>query len=192
MDDDGAPPNATTDGPFGGTALATPTASSYGVPDSSASTRGPLASSSSSGRYFPFSSALSMRYCLESAGVILQTLPDLPQVHMAGAGSKFYSFTPFACPIILAGYTFLMLRQKIENCASPVELENGSRSLLDECERGAASCMEVLDGFAQAWMHLEDAASELMNSSFTRSPLFHTMWLLIPVVVHMKEAAKYL
>lgn len=83
---------------------------------------------------------------------------------MAGNNSKFYTFTPFACPIILAGYTFLMLRQKVENYRSPAELEPGSHSLLSECEHGAASCMEVLDGFSQAWMHLEDAASELMSS----------------------------
>lgn len=151
-----------------------------------------MASSGSSGRHFPFSSALSKRYCLESAGVILQTLPDLPQVHIAGADSRFYSFTPFACPIILAGYTFLMLRQKAGSYASPTEFGHGSRSLLDECQRGAASCMEVLDGFAQVWMHLEDAASGLTSPYFTRSPLYEMTWPLIYVPVRMKDAAKYL
>lgn len=159
--------------------LAAPTASGTVVPESSASTRDSLASNGSSGRHFPFSSALSTRYCLESAGVILQTLPDLPQVHMAGADSKLYSFTPFACPIILAGYTFLMLRQKAENYASPTEFEHGSRSLLNECERSAASCIEVLDGFARVWMHLEDAASELTSSCFTRFLLNEMAWPLI-------------
>lgn len=113
-----------------------------------------------------------MRYCLESAGVILQILPDLSQVHMAGTNSKFYTFTPFACPIMLAGYTFLMLRHKAENYGPPTGIEVGKSSVLSECERGAASCMEVLDGFSQAWMHLEDAASKLMGfylSSFPTS-----------------------
>lgn len=150
--------------------LAALTASGNVVPESSASTRDYLASSGSSGKHFPFSSALSMRYCLESAGVILQTLPDLPQVQVAGADSKFYSFTPFACPIILAGYTFLMLRQKAESYASPTGFEHGSHSLLNECERGAASCIEVLDGFAQVWMHLEDAASGLTSPYFYKIP----------------------
>lgn len=111
-----------------------------------------------------------MRYCLESAGMILQTLPDLSQVHMAGTESKFYTFTPFACPIMLAGYTFLMLRQKAENYGPPTGIEAGKNSLLSECERGAASCMEVLDGFSQAWMHLEDAASKLMGFCLSRFP----------------------
>lgn len=95
--------------------------------------------------------------------MILQTLPDLSQVHMAGTDYKFYTFTPFACPIILAGYTFLMLHQKVENYRSPTALEPGSRSLPSECELGSASCIEVLNGFSQAWMHLEDAASKLMS-----------------------------
>lgn len=137
------------------------TASDNIVPKSSTS----IASSSSSGRHFPFSSALSLRYCLESAGVILRTLPDLSQVNMAGTDYKFYTFTPFACPIILAGYTFLMLREKVENYGSSTAIQPGSRSLLSECELGAASCMEILDGFSQAWMHLEDAASGLNPSS---------------------------
>lgn len=126
--------------------------------------------------------------CLESAGVILRTLPDLSQVHIAGNNSKFYTFTPFACPIILAGYTFLMLRQKVESYESPT----GSRDLLSECEHGAASCMEVLDGFSQAWMHLEDAAGELMSLFFSRFHIYHTGWVLTFVAVHMKEAAKSL
>lgn len=111
-----------------------------------------------------------MRYCLESAGMILQILPDLSQVHMAGTDSKFYTFTPFACPIMLAGYTFLMLRHKAENYGPPTGIKAGKRSLLSECERGAASCMEVLDGFSQAWMHLEDAASKLMGFCLSRLP----------------------
>ncbi|KAI7781489.1 hypothetical protein LA080_014665 [Diaporthe eres] len=163
LDDDSAP-GSNMDDPFRGSAPATSTASGNIVPNSSSS----IASSSSPGRHFPFSSALSLRYCLESAGVNLQTLPDLSQVNMAGTDYKFYTFTPFACPIILAGYTFLMLRQKVDNYGSPTEYEPGSRSLLSECEHGAASCVEVLDGFSQAWIHLEDAA------------------------MHMKEAAKSL
>lgn len=111
-----------------------------------------------------------MRYCLESAAMILQILPDLSQVHMAGTDSKFYTFTPFACPIMLAGYTFLMLRHKAENYGSPMGIEAEKNSLLSECERGAASCMEVLDGFSQAWMHLEDAASKLMGFCLSRFP----------------------
>lgn len=87
---------------------------------------------------------------------------------MAGTDSKFYTFTPFACPIMLAGYTFLMLRHKADTHASPTEIEAGHCSLLSECERGAASCMEVLDGFSQAWMHLEDAASELLSFYLAR------------------------
>lgn len=131
-----------------------------------------------------------MRCCLESAGVILQILPDLSQVHMAGTDSKFYTFTPFACPIMLAGYTFLMLRHKAENHGPPTGIEAGKRSRLSECERGAASCMEVLDGFSQAWMHLEDAASKLMSTCLKITDL--TVGLLISVEGYMRENAKCL
>jgi hypothetical protein len=106
-----------------------------------------------------------MRYCLESARVIAQTLPDVATVQMAGTDSKFYTFTPFACPIMLAGYTFLMLRHKADTCGSPAEPGHGNRELRGECDRGAASCMDVLDGFSQAWLHLGDAASELTSLS---------------------------
>lgn len=108
-----------------------------------------------------------MRCCLESASVILQTLPNLATVQMADAGSKFYSFTPFACSIMLAGYTFLMLRHKADACGMPTEHGFIERDLPSQCERGAASCMELLDGFSRVWMHLGDAASELMCPLFS-------------------------
>lgn len=157
------------DRPDGSDSSASPSSRNI-VSVSSTNTTDSLTNSRSSSSYFPFSSELSMCYCLESAGVILQTLPDLSQVHMAGTESKFYTFTPFACPIMLAGYTFLMLRQKAENYGSPTGIKAGKSSLLSECERGAASCMEVLDGFSQAWMHLEDAASKLMGFCLPRLP----------------------
>lgn len=102
-----------------------------------------------------------MRYCLESAHMIQKTLPDLITVQTAGTDSKSYTFTPFACSIVLAGYTFLMLRHKADTYGPSTEPEPGDRDVPTEFGSEAVSCMEVLDGFSRAWMHLGDAASEL-------------------------------
>lgn len=122
---------------------------------------------SGSGRHFPFPPALSTRYCLESADVILQTLQSLPTVVITGFDTKFYTFTPFACSILLAGYTFLMLSHKSGMKDMPSMPDSEGSALLSSRDHGAASCMEVLDGFSRTWMHLQDAASELMSPSMT-------------------------
>lgn len=88
---------------------------------------------------------------------------------MADADSKFYTFTPFACSIMLAGYTFLMLRHKANACGTPEEPGSPSHYLPMQCEQGAASCMEVLDGFSRVWMHLSDAASKSICPVFSIS-----------------------
>lgn len=119
-----------------------------------------------------------MRYCLESASAIVEILPDLATVQMADAGSKLYTFTPFACSIMLAGYTFLMFRHKADACRMPTEYGSVGRDLPGECERGAASCMEVLEGFSRVWMHLSDAASELISPSLSSVPFYQSDKLL--------------
>ncbi|KAH8749217.1 hypothetical protein F5883DRAFT_232412 [Diaporthe sp. PMI_573] len=165
LDDDSASLDTISDARLGVSAPAVPVSSDTVSPTPSMSTLDPLPPSSTSGRHFPFSSAHSMRYCLESARVILQILPDLATVQMPGTDSKFYTFTPFACPIVLAGYTFLMLGHKVGTRRSPMGPEPGNRDLPGECERGAESCMEVLDGFSRAWMHLGDAAMHMKEAA---------------------------
>lgn len=162
------------------------------LPDLSTGTPNPPTQNNDSGRHFPFSSIDSMQYCLESAHVISRTLPGLATIQIPGTDSRFYTFTPFACPIVLAGYTFLMLRGKAETLISSAEPGPADRGIQNQCERGAASCMEVLDGFSQAWIHLSDAASEFLSSSLSALPGYFRATLLIFVTVHMKEAAKCL